>query len=116
MSRPSSSSIPQVLNSELYKTELCNSWERNQTCVFGKKCRYAHGVAELKDRIRVSTYHIQPCVDSSLGKCLYGNRCNYAHPGDTIRTPCNRPHFDSEYFKCVAFLFPQISYPFGIFV
>jgi hypothetical protein len=108
----------QVLTADLYKTELCRAWEKHGSCSFGNKCNYAHGTKELRDRVRVTTFHIQPCVDSvtQKGQCGYGKRCNYAHPGDMMRAPCNRPYFDWEYLKCITLVFPHVSYPFGIFV
>ncbi|CAG8541379.1 12001_t:CDS:2 [Acaulospora colombiana] len=32
----------------LYKTELCRSWEEKGTCRYGPKCQFAHGEDELK--------------------------------------------------------------------
>ena len=32
----------------LYKTELCRSWEEKGTCRYGAKCQFAHGEEELR--------------------------------------------------------------------
>ena len=32
----------------LYKTELCRSWEEKGTCRYGTKCQFAHGEEELR--------------------------------------------------------------------
>lgn len=31
-----------------YKTRICEDWETFGSCVYGKKCRFAHGEEELK--------------------------------------------------------------------
>ena len=49
--------IPDDLREELmrqkrkddaFKTALCDSYKRNQTCSYGDQCRFAHGVHELR--------------------------------------------------------------------
>lgn len=62
-----------------YKTEICNKWEQSGTCTYGKKCRFAHGKAELF-RKSIDNYKQKDCLSfHSLGYCVYGNRCNFKH-------------------------------------
>ncbi|KHJ85348.1 hypothetical protein OESDEN_14929, partial [Oesophagostomum dentatum] len=40
--------LRQKRKEDAYKTALCESWRRTQTCSYGKDCRFAHGVDELR--------------------------------------------------------------------
>jgi hypothetical protein len=46
----------------LWKTELCVNFERG-SCKYGPQCRFAHGAAELRPRVRELGYKSQPCPD-----------------------------------------------------
>ena len=32
---------------KVYKTILCRSWVNSGTCIYGKRCQFAHGVKEI---------------------------------------------------------------------
>jgi hypothetical protein len=42
---------------DLYKTELCKSWEENIGCEYGAKCPFAHGENELR-KVNTSSGYI----------------------------------------------------------
>lgn len=64
-----------------YKTELCKSWIEKGYCVYGFKCRFAHGEEELVAKTTtVTNYKKKPCKSFfERGFCPYGSRCNYKH-------------------------------------
>ncbi|ODV82483.1 uncharacterized protein CANTADRAFT_147470 [Suhomyces tanzawaensis NRRL Y-17324] len=65
-------SSPQLVNTQLYKTELCAS--------YGNKCQFAHGENELKQVERPPKWRSKPCANwSKFGTCRYGNRCCFKH-------------------------------------
>eukprot|EP00286_Rhodomonas_abbreviata_P015081 CAMPEP_0181315846 /NCGR_PEP_ID=MMETSP1101-20121128/15587_1 /TAXON_ID=46948 /ORGANISM="Rhodomonas abbreviata, Strain Caron Lab Isolate" /LENGTH=439 /DNA_ID=CAMNT_0023423069 /DNA_START=284 /DNA_END=1603 /DNA_ORIENTATION=- len=60
----------------LYKTRMCKNFEASGACVFGDRCMFAHGAAELR-KVLVKTRQCN--TFTSTGKCPYGSECNYAH-------------------------------------
>lgn len=63
-----------------YKTELCKSWEEFGSCKYGRKCRFAHGPTDLRERPRHPLYKTMPCKNFiETGACMYGRRCFYIH-------------------------------------
>jgi hypothetical protein len=64
-----------------FKTELCKSWTESNFCVYGNKCRFAHGKNELSfKQVNASKYKQKDCNSfKDHGWCLYGNRCNFKH-------------------------------------
>ncbi|KAL6901938.1 hypothetical protein ACP4OV_004814 [Aristida adscensionis] len=61
------------------KTELCNKWERG-ACPFGARCRFAHGLQELRPVIRHPRYKTLPCqMFAAASGCPYGHRCHFRH-------------------------------------
>jgi len=69
-------SIPQ----NLYKTELCRSFEETGTCRYGLKCQFAHGRAELRPVSRHPKYKTEVCKTfHTIGTCPYGKRCRFIH-------------------------------------
>lgn len=44
---------------KLYKTKLCEDWETFGTCIYGLKCKFAHGEKEIRQAY-----------------CKYGNNCH----------------------------------------
>ncbi|KAI8145639.1 hypothetical protein BJV82DRAFT_491206, partial [Fennellomyces sp. T-0311] len=63
-----------------YKTEYCRNWTELGQCRYGKKCRYAHGDAELRVVPRHSRYKTQICRAYHVdGACPYGVRCTFIH-------------------------------------
>ena len=64
-----------------YKTEMCKSWVETKFCVYGNKCRFAHGKQELFNRnSNGSKYKVKDCNSfKETGICMYGSRCNFKH-------------------------------------
>uniref|UniRef100_J3LMZ2 C3H1-type domain-containing protein n=1 Tax=Oryza brachyantha TaxID=4533 RepID=J3LMZ2_ORYBR len=61
------------------KTELCNKWERG-ACPYGERCRFAHGLQELRPVIRHPRYKTLPCqMFAAASGCPYGHRCHFRH-------------------------------------
>ncbi|UMM30241.1 hypothetical protein L5515_012205 [Caenorhabditis briggsae] len=86
--------IPDDLREELmrqkrkddaFKTALCDSYKRSQTCSYGEQCRFAHGVHELRlpqnPRGRNHPKYKTVLCDkfSTTGNCKYGTRCQFIH-------------------------------------
>lgn len=68
----------------LYKTELCRSWEEKGTCRYGSKCQFAHGQEELKNVSRHPKFKTEICRTFWLhGSCPYGKRCCFLHTTPT---------------------------------
>eukprot|EP01100_Stratorugosa_tubuloviscum_P000797 TRINITY_DN117_c1_g4_i1.p1 TRINITY_DN117_c1_g4~~TRINITY_DN117_c1_g4_i1.p1 ORF type:complete len:306 (+),score=180.24 TRINITY_DN117_c1_g4_i1:80-997(+) len=64
----------------LYKTELCRSFEETGICRYGTKCQFAHGSNELRPVSRHPKYKTEICKTfSKLGTCPYGKRCCFIH-------------------------------------
>jgi len=105
-------------NKSLSKTELCTFWTLTSTCAFEEKCYFAHGVDELRKRIRVGNFKTKPCVDCprEKTKCMFGSRCNYCHPGEAMRRTGGSTYYDVDYYKDLRKEFPNNEYPFGIFL
>ena len=104
----------------LFKTELCTNWMLTGSCTYGNKCHFAHGVDDLKARMRVENYKTQPCCDPAregCRRCMYGRRCNYCHPGESIRRPHPTPYYDKDYYDALRTDFGHDNeFPFGIYV
>jgi len=105
-------------NKSLDKTELCTFWTLTSTCAFEGKCYFAHGVEELRKRIRVCNFKTQPCVDCprEKTKCMFGSRCNYCHPGEAMRRTGGSTYYDVDYYKDLRKEFPNNEYPYGIYL
>ena len=69
-----------------YKTEMCKSWGTKGFCVYGNKCRFAHGKTELFDKSNNNTkYKQKQCLSfHQNGLCLYGMRCHFKHQENCI--------------------------------
>lgn len=104
----------------LFKTEVCSNWKLTGSCTYGNKCHFAHGMEDLKSRMRVENYKTQPCCDPAregARKCLYGRRCNYCHPGEAIRRPHPTPYYDGDYYCAIHKDFgSDQDYPFGVYL
>ena len=50
---------------EMYKTELCQNWLQKGYCIYGSRCKFGHGVDELREKKRVKNFKTKPCVDSA---------------------------------------------------
>lgn len=108
----------QQKNKSLHKTELCTNWMLTSTCTFKGKCYFAHGIDELRKRVRLCNFKTKPCVDCppQKGRCSFGSRCNYCHPGEAIRRAVSSTYFDIDYYKDLKKEFKDNEYPFGIFI
>lgn len=70
----------EISSQNLYKTELCRSFEETGACRYGPKCQFAHGKAELRPVLRHPKYKTQICKTFySRGTCPYGRRCRFIH-------------------------------------
>ncbi|KAJ9081747.1 hypothetical protein DSO57_1011341 [Entomophthora muscae] len=63
----------------LYKTEMCASFSSTGTCPYTTKCKFAHGLHELRAIPRHPKYKSIPCRNYKTGSCPYGNRCCFLH-------------------------------------
>jgi len=108
----------QQKNKSLHKTELCTHWMLTSNCTFKGKCYFAHGIGDLRKRLRPCNFKTKPCVDCppKEGKCLFGRRCNYCHPGEALRRAVSSTYFDIDYYGDLKKEFKDNQYPFGIFV
>lgn len=69
---------PQLSNR--YKTELCRSFQENDSCKYGNKCQFAHGESELRGLYRHPKYKTEACrTFFNFGYCPYGSRCHFVH-------------------------------------
>ena len=77
-----------------YKTEMCKSWQSKTLCVYGNKCRFAHGRHELFDKSAVNKkFKQKQCLSFyKFGYCLYGSRCHFKH-NDTVLREINRSFY-----------------------
>ncbi|KAI8907752.1 eIF4-gamma/eIF5/eIF2-epsilon-domain-containing protein [Powellomyces hirtus] len=85
--------------SPLYKTRLCERFEIEGNCPYGSRCTFAHGTAELRERVPTTNdagEHKDPHSSSFFktrlcerfvneGFCQYGRHCHYAHGPSELR-------------------------------
>lgn len=78
-----------------YKTELCKNWKENGCCPYNKKCQFAHGKCDLRERERHQKYKSSLCkkFHGRKGTCTYGSRCHFIHNDLSFR-----------WMKCLSFL------------
>ncbi|KAJ1566649.1 hypothetical protein HK405_008976 [Cladochytrium tenue] len=77
---PGKKSEKDAKKANLYKTELCRSWEETGHCRYGTKCQFAHSEAELRIVDRHPKYKTQMCKTFwEKGTCPYGKRCCFIH-------------------------------------
>mmetsp|Transcript_16251 Transcript_16251/g.33458 ORF Transcript_16251/g.33458 Transcript_16251/m.33458 type:complete len:372 (-) Transcript_16251:78-1193(-) len=70
----------EISGQNLYKTELCRSFQETGDCRYGTKCQFAHGKAEQRPVLRHPKYKTQVCKTfTSKGRCPYGHRCRFIH-------------------------------------
>ncbi|KAF5101669.1 hypothetical protein D0Z00_000743 [Geotrichum galactomycetum] len=83
LSRSASSRKPSklVVNTELYKTELCATFIKSGgNCPYGSKCQFAHGAQDLKIVDRPPKWRSKPCQNwIKTGSCAYNERCCFRH-------------------------------------
>ena len=79
-----------------YKTEICKSWAQTHCCIYGNKCRFAHGVNDLVVRDKIEHYKQKECQSFyNNGFCLYGSRCNFLHFNKHLND-INLPFYESK--------------------
>lgn len=73
-------------NDPKFKTELCKSWIETGFCIYGNKCRFAHGRDEIFDKpINNTKYKQKNCISFfKNGYCNYGTRCHFKHDERTF--------------------------------
>jgi butyrate response factor 1 len=72
--------LEEETSQNLYKTELCRSFEETGICRYGTKCQFAHGRAELRHVSRHPKYKTEVCKTfHTIGTCPYGKRCRFIH-------------------------------------
>lgn len=77
---PSNSIEEEISGQNLYKTELCRSYEDTGSCRYGTKCQFAHGKEELRPVLRHPKYKTEICKTFfNEGTCPYGRRCRFIH-------------------------------------
>ena len=93
-------------NDPKYKTELCKSFMETNFCVYGNKCRFAHGYNELVVKKQINHYKQKPCNSFFYkGYCPYGNRCNFKHDERKIQE-IGLPYY---YSHLLSFHLPQLK-------
>ncbi|CAF3881124.1 unnamed protein product [Rotaria sp. Silwood1] len=68
-----------------YKTELCRNYSSNGYCSYSSRCQFAHGIKELRSRIRHPKYKTEICRNFITGYCKYSNRCQFLHNYNQIK-------------------------------
>lgn len=78
-----------------YKTELCASFSENNFCVYGNKCRFAHGRDELFDKNSSHpNFRQKDCLSfHNAGYCNYGKRCHFRHNDHIKIQNLNRSYY-----------------------
>lgn len=63
------------------KVELCRNFIAMNSCPYGSKCRFAHGLKELLQNSELnSNFRTKNCKAFYVGgECKYGDRCNFKH-------------------------------------
>ncbi|GMR37010.1 hypothetical protein PMAYCL1PPCAC_07205, partial [Pristionchus mayeri] len=71
------------------KTTVCRAWEETGRCNYRNRCKFAHGVSELrrvdgasprKEELSTIRFRTMPCLKYSLlGACPYEDKCTYQH-------------------------------------
>lgn len=64
----------------LFKTEMCRSFEETGQCKYGDLCHFAHSADELRPVKRHPRYKSEVCKTFwEKGSCPYGKRCCFIH-------------------------------------
>ena len=73
--------LQEYMRDPKYKTELCKTYNDEEFCVYGNKCRFAHGKEELFQKaISHPKYKVKLCVYFFQNNfCTYGTRCHFKH-------------------------------------
>lgn len=78
---------PDAPEDPLYKTVDCKNWKKDGTCPFGHKCRFAHGVGDLRAKppskpVPVDKVKTIRCRFDLNGQCHKGEDCDFLHGQD----------------------------------
>ena len=93
-------------NDPKYNTELCKSFMETNFCVYGNKCRFAHGYKELVVKKQINNYKQKLCNSFfKKGFCPYGNRCNFKHDERKLKD-LPTPYY---YSHLICFHLPQLK-------
>jgi hypothetical protein len=77
---------------QFYKTNMCKAFVARGKCSYGKECKFAHHVSELRplpegvEQEKTTKYKTSLCqafMDHNF--CRYGVRCQYAHGTNELR-------------------------------
>jgi hypothetical protein len=73
--------LQEYLKDPKYKTELCKTYAEKKFCVYGNKCRFAHGKEELFHKaVNHPKYKVKKCISFFQHSfCAYGSRCHFQH-------------------------------------
>lgn len=73
--------LEEYRNDPKYKTELCKSFAETSFCMYGNKCRFAHGKHEVFEKtINHPKYKQKNCLSYfQNGYCIYGPNCHFKH-------------------------------------
>uniref|UniRef100_A0A3B4T9Z3 mRNA decay activator protein ZFP36 n=1 Tax=Seriola dumerili TaxID=41447 RepID=A0A3B4T9Z3_SERDU len=94
---PATTTIPPMLSSNRYKTELCRGFQETGSCKYGSKCQFAHGEAELRGLYRHPKYKTEPCrTFYNFGYCPYGSRCHFIHEEKISGGPLASANFPNQ--------------------
>nr|VVW89255.1 unnamed protein product [Nymphaea colorata] len=77
------------------KSQLCKKFVENGYCPYEKRCKFAHGLQELKKNHQANCKYKTKVCGGFLqeGFCPYGNRCNFIHP-PSAPTPARARNLD----------------------
>ena len=93
-------------NDPKYKTELCKSFMETNFCIYGNKCRFAHGYKELVSKKQINHYKQKLCNSFfNKGYCPYGSRCNFKHDERKVEQ-IGLPYY---YSHLLSLHFPQLK-------
>lgn len=84
LATPDASNPRAVKDPLRYKTQLCANFQRDGACRYGRRCQFAHGVHELRERSQL----LAPIVPedqkicqpfAATGFCRFGDKCKFPH-------------------------------------
>ena len=86
--------VEEYKNDPKYKTELCKTFAETSFCIYGNKCRFAHGKDELFEKsVNHPKYKQKNCMSFfKNGCCIYGSQCHFRHQEKKI-SQTNRTYY-----------------------
>jgi hypothetical protein len=87
------------------KSQLCKKFVENGYCPYEKRCKFAHGLHELKKNHQANCKYKTKTCGGFLqdGYCPYGNRCNFIHPASTACSQSRHLDIELASIKTAAF-------------